>query len=150
MTSLRLLTAMMLAGATLSLPASAEDAPGDAVASLQLELTGLAPQTGAVRVALFADEDSYESGPPFRGVVVPVDETTETWEFDGLVPGEYAIKLFHDIDGDEEMATNPFGIPTEPYGFSNNARGNFGPAKWEKARFAVEAGENSHAISLGN
>ena len=38
---------------------------------------------------------------------------------------------------DGEMNLNPFGIPSEPYAFSNNAVGNMGPASWERARFAV-------------
>ena len=32
---------------------------------------------------------------------------------------------------------NLLGIPREPYGFSNNARGSFEPAKWEDAKFVV-------------
>jgi uncharacterized protein (DUF2141 family) len=31
------------------------------------------------------------------------------------------------------MDMNPMGIPTEPYGFSNNAAGSFGPPKFEQA-----------------
>jgi uncharacterized protein (DUF2141 family) len=28
-------------------------------------------------------------------------------------------------------------MPTEPFAFSNNAKGRFGPAKWDDARFEV-------------
>ena len=67
--------------------------------------------------------------------------------FRDLPPGEYGVKAFHDIDGDGEMNVNPFGIPVEPYAFSNNAVGNMGPARWEQARFAV-TGETAQTIQL--
>lgn len=42
-------------------------------------------------------------------------------------PGKYAVVAFHDVNGNEELDKNMLGIPTEPYGFSNNARGMLGP-----------------------
>jgi uncharacterized protein (DUF2141 family) len=58
--------------------------------------------------------------------------------------------MFHDVNGDGRMNTNPFGIPTEPYAFSNNARGQFGPASWADAVFTVEAAETTQQINLGS
>lgn len=66
----------------------------------------------------------------------------------GLKPGRYAVKSFHYIDGDGKMGTNPFGMPIEPFAFSNNAVGNMGPAKWADASFEVKAGANSHRIEI--
>ena len=59
-------------------------------------------------------------------------------------PGRSAAHWF---DGDGEMDANPFGMPTEPYGFSNNAVGNMGPASWDRARFTV-SGATAQTISL--
>ena len=66
----------------------------------------------------------------------------------GLAPGRYAIKAFHDVDGDGRMGTNPFGMPTEPYAASNNARGNMGPPAWSDAAFEVPAGETAQSITI--
>jgi uncharacterized protein (DUF2141 family) len=66
-----------------------------------------------------------------------------------VVPGQYAIRLFHDVNGNGELDTNPFGIPIEPFAFSNNARGRFGPAGWADAVFTVNAGENVQTINVG-
>jgi len=63
-------------------------------------------------------------------------------------PGQYAVRLFHDVNGNGQFDTNPFGIPTEPFAFSNNARGRFGPATWEEAVFTVTAGANVHQITV--
>lgn len=67
--------------------------------------------------------------------------------FENLPAGDYAVKAFHDVNGDGEMNTNPFGMPTEPYAFSNNAVGNMGPARWDRAHFAV-SGETAQTISI--
>ena len=67
--------------------------------------------------------------------------------FRDLPAGDYAVKAFHDIDGDGEMDVNPFGMPVEPYAFSNNAVGNMGPAGWDQARFAV-SGDVAQTIRI--
>jgi len=128
--------------------APAEAAPAD-TASLTVTLTNIENATGTIRLGVFAGKEDYENGGGVTGANVSVDESTETVTIDGLTPGTYAIKLYHDVDDDGEMDTNPFGMPTEPFGFSNDARGRFGPAKWADAKFDLTSGENAHAIKVG-
>ncbi|MEO0872832.1 MAG: DUF2141 domain-containing protein [Pseudomonadota bacterium] len=128
--------------------APAEADPAD-TASLTVTLTNIENTTGIIRLGVFAGEEDYENGGGVTGANVAVDESTETVTIDGLTPGTYAIKLYHDVDDDGEMDTNPFGMPTEPFGFSNDARGRFGPAKWADAKFDLTSGENAHAIKVG-
>jgi len=113
----------------------------ETIGTLTLELTGLKP-TGTVHIALFDEADAFDSdGQPVAGRKVSVDEATEIVTFEGLSPGTYGVKLLHDVNDNGKMDTNPFGMPIEPYAFSNNARGNFGPAKWDQAAFEItEAG----------
>ena len=46
------------------------------------------------------------------------------------------------------MGANPFGMPIEPFAFSNNAPAQFGPAKWDAAKFDVAAPAATQTISL--
>jgi len=39
-------------------------------------------------------------------------------------------------------------MPLEPYAFSNNARGLFGPASWRSASFEVKPGANHQVLKL--
>ena len=55
-----------------------------------------------------------------------------------LPDGNYAISCFHDEDDNEVLTTNFLGIPKEPYGFSNNARGKFGPPSLKDQLFSVK------------
>ena len=128
--------------------ASALGAAASDEASLTVEVEGLETAQGAVMVALFATPDAWNGGEAVAGQRVAVDGHTVTVEFGGLPAGDYAIRMFHDVDGDGELDMNLMGIPSEPFAFSNNARGRFGPASWEDAVFTVAPGENAHALDL--
>lgn len=134
-----MMTAMLLAAT--AAPAS------EGEASLTVTVDGLAPQ-GAVMMALYADEPNWNGGDAVEGRRVAVEGSTVTVEFAALPAGDYAIRFYHDVDGDGELDTNLMGIPSEPFGFSNNARGNFGPAAWADSVFTVVPGGNTHALQL--
>lgn len=93
--------------------------------------------TGAIMVALH-DEATYAGGQPVRAARLDVAAGERTATFEGLPAGDYGVKAFHDVNGNGRMDANPFGMPTEPYAFSNNAVGNMGPAGWDRARFSVQ------------
>ena len=94
-------------------------------------------RTGSVLVVLFSSKAGYDGNQPVAAMTVPASASPVTVTFDGLAPGSYGMRSFHDLNGDGEMNFNPFGMPVEPYAFSNNAVGNMGPASWERARFNV-------------
>jgi len=118
--------------------------PGSARLTLTFE-TGA--ESGAVLVALFDSEAAYGGGDPVRRAWVDVERGERTTILEGLPAGTYAIKAFHDINGDGRMNTNPFGIPIEPVAFSNNAPANMGAPGWDRARFTVQ-GATVQTITL--
>lgn len=63
-----------------------------------------------------------------------------------LKPGKYAFKYFHDENNDEKINTNFMGIPKEGYGFSNDAKGKFGPPSFEKMIFEVTKSDTLKCI----
>ncbi len=105
-------------------------------------------RTGMVMIALFDSAAGFDgrNGQPVASTAVSASGRVVA-TFENLPAGDYAVKAFHDVNGDGEMNTNPFGMPIEPYAFSNNAVGNMGPARWTAARFAV-AGETAQTISI--
>src|SRR5450755_1266464 len=56
-------------------------------------------------------------------------------EFPRLNAGAYAISVFHDENSNGRLDTNLMGIPREGVGASNNAKGHFGPPKFDAAAF---------------
>lgn len=121
----------------------AQTGPADSTVVVTFE-TGA--QTGSVMVALYNSETAWGSGPAVAQAAIPASGSVVA-RFENLPAGDYAVKAFHDVNGDGQMNTNPFGIPIEPYAFSNNAVGNMGPARWTAARFPV-SGETAQTIVI--
>ena len=118
--------------------AAGEPEPAGAASPVAITFTGLKAPSGRVLGALFDSEAAYGGGgAPVRGLAVEVSGGEATTTLTGLKPGRYALRAFHDMDGDGKLSTNPFGMPTEPVTFSNNARGVMGPASWKDAAFEV-------------
>lgn len=113
---------------------------------LTLTVTDIADHTGSISFGVF-DQAGYDKDTAVNGGMIKVTGDTATMTLE-LPPGRYGIKLFHDVDGDGKMGMNPFGMPTEPYAFSNSAPAQFGPAKWDAAAFDVAAPATSHTIKL--
>lgn len=54
-----------------------------------------------------------------------------------LASGKYAIAVFHDVNNNKDLDTNAMGLPQEKYGFSNDARGLFGPPDLKDQLFSL-------------
>ena len=119
-----------------SAPTAPTPRAGGGAQGLLVRVEGVDEARGHVAVALFDTEDAFVADRKLR--TARLDPNTPSWRVDGLEPGRYAIKVFHDRDGDGELDKGAFGIPSEPYGFSNDARGRLGPPNFEDAAFAYE------------
>ncbi len=118
-------------------------------ARLTVEFTGLKELSGAIMGVVVNSEDAYnEKAKPVRMMMIKADKASVSELLEGLAPGRYAIKVFHDVDGDMKMSVNPYGMPIEPFAFSNDAKGNMGPATWAAANFEVKSGDNTHRITI--
>jgi uncharacterized protein (DUF2141 family) len=109
-----------LAATTLALAARA--VPAEA-ADLTIVVTGAATR-GEIRAKVFDDAVSFAA--KSNGIAsftaqpgAGVSKASAT--FHDLPPGRYAIAAFQDINGNGALDTNLFGIPSEPYGLSNDA-----------------------------
>ena len=116
-------------------------------ATIKVIAEGIEETKGSIRLSMFNSEEGWlKEG--IRAEIIEAKAPEITWEVLGLEPGEYAVSIFHDVDDDGKLNTGAFGMPTEPYGFSNNARGMFGPAKWKNAKFVVEESDREIRIKL--
>jgi len=101
--------------------------------SLTVHVSDIETQDGAIHAALYDTQSAYdeEDIDPALGKKITSwkgASCTLTWE--DLPHGTYALAVYHDVNDNGKLDTNTFGIPTEPYAFSNN------PAvKWRRPRF---------------
>lgn len=54
-----------------------------------------------------------------------------------LPPGEYAIAIYQDINGNKKIDKNWVGIPTEPFAFSNNVRPVVSAPTFKQCKFSL-------------
>ncbi len=108
---------------------------------LTVVINGFKNSNGSVQIALYNSEKSYnnEQEDVFRTKTIAVEKKGVTWIFRNIAFGDYAVKTFHDENEDRLINKNHFGFPLEKYGFSNNAKGRFGPPAFAKAVFRFNA-----------
>ncbi|MEX0609914.1 MAG: DUF2141 domain-containing protein [Balneolaceae bacterium] len=149
---IRLLTLSVFCFAILiSAPAQEISYPekNDRLSTFTLIIEGFKVAEGEVRIALFDSEKNYNrKDNPLHAVVLTVDDTTQSWDAEDLPFGEYAIAVYHDKNKNGKLDSNLLGIPKEDYGFSNDARGKFGPASWQDAHFTISSKEDSMLITI--
>lgn len=94
--------------------------------------------TGVVHFALCPDASAYATDQGCSFLTAKAQGPITEVRFDDVPAIPFAIKAFHDADADGQLTCGLMGIPKEPYGFSNNARGIFGPPSFKDA--AIQCG----------
>ncbi len=114
---------------------------------LLIHITGFDNSKGAAKVAIVNSKENYKADTPFKGFNCEIinNQVIKTIM---LPHGEYAVKVYHDENGNNELDTRIFGIPTERYGFSNNARGTFGPPEYEETAFNLNSPKKEIFITI--
>jgi len=91
---------------------------------------------GHVEVTLYNSADKWLDDGITTKVVKARNGYVEI-TFENVKKGTYAVSVMHDENANGKLDSNVIGIPTESYGFSNNARGMFGPADYAESSFAL-------------
>lgn len=68
--------------------------------------------------------------------------------FDDLQPGQYALQLFQDLNGNQKLDLSRRGIPQEPVGLSGQPEYTRGRPAASECLFTVEANGSSIRIRL--
>jgi uncharacterized protein (DUF2141 family) len=121
-------------GARVALALSAIAAAPVLAGYLTIEVSGVTPGRGQVYVAVYDQSETFPApGRQRVGRILAADGGSLTVRFEDLPPGQYAAVAFQDANGNGKLDKNFLGIPKEPYGFSNGARGSAGPPKFAAA-----------------
>ncbi len=121
-----------------------------AAATLTIHVDNVTQTTGQVMVAVLPGEAGFKDKTPAAAAMMKAAQPGRmTFVANNLDNGSYAIRVMHDVNDNGKLDANFIGMPTEPWGMSNNARGNFGPPKWADVRFEID-GDTVHTIELSN
>ena len=99
---------------------------------------------GEISVALYRKPSDFPH--PVRVYMAQTPKAvkgTNIIRFTNLPAGNYAAAAYHDENGNKKLDKNIFGAPTEPYGFSNDARRLMSAPSFDEARFEIRNNEES-------
>jgi len=106
--------------------------------TLYIHISGISKIKGSLFIAIFRATDDFPVfGKQFKGIVKEVEGKSQNYNFDNLPEGEYALAIYQDANRNKILDKNLLGIPTEIYGFSNNARRNFSAPSFQEAKFKL-------------
>ena len=121
--------------------------------SLTVQVEGLRGQEGNLCVKLFNGSQGFPNDND-RAVTrecvpiasAPLDQPL-TYRFDEVPAGSYAVALYHDRNGNQQLDRGVFGMPIEGFGFSNDAPAVTSAPDYEDAVFFL-AGSTAIEIQL--
>jgi uncharacterized protein (DUF2141 family) len=120
-----------------------------AAAELTVDVSGLRSTSGQIGCALFRRAEGFPldtRGTPQQWVAASGPRVACV--FKDIAPGTYAVSVVHDLNGNQRVDTNLFGIPREPWGVSKNAAPSLRAPSFDEARFALDAVTQRIEIAL--
>ena len=118
-------------------------------ADLLVEIRNVPSTKGNISIALSSDEDQYNTDEDiYRAVRVDSERPRTVYVFEDIPYGRYALKLYHDKNGDHQLNKGFFGMPKERYGFSNNPKVKMSMPSYEECAFDVDSGNEKQIIEM--
>lgn len=107
--------------------------------NLEIKLNSLRNTNGRVCLTVFSGPKGFPAGGKGSSLKSSrcVAANSATVTFTNLPLGNYAIAAIHDSNSDGKLNTNPLGVPSEGFGFSNNPPLRFGPASFADSQVFV-------------
>lgn len=99
--------------------------------AVAIEVKGVKRVSGEIRIRI---RDSSKRTVLDKSVVVTSGPLLVV---EKLPPGEYSVMLYQDENRNGQLDTGMFGVPKEPYGYSNDATGKMGPPEFKAQLFQV-------------
>jgi len=99
------------------------------------------PESGKVALALFDSANAFGDLRDPHVVVMQSLDGRDEYLIEDVEPGEYALLVYFDENGNNRIDKNFIGIPKEPLGFSNRYRPK-GPPSYQRAAFQLKQDES--------
>ena len=99
---------------------------GNTAGNLDVTVTGIRSTRGALLACLWKDKVGFPICGKSKTAVklrTAISGGSMRVTFRGVAPGNYAVSVEHDEDGDGKLKTNFIGMPKEGVGVSNNPGG---------------------------
>ncbi len=114
--------------------------------TLDITISNVHKSEGSLMLQVLTEAQFKDNSAPIAAFMQRA--ATGEMQFRATLPaGTYGLRIMHDVNDNGELDSNFVGIPSEPWAFSNNATGNFGPPSWKDVSFELK-GEATQTIQL--
>jgi uncharacterized protein (DUF2141 family) len=87
--------------------------------SVSVTVKGIQKREGKIMASISNDMESFPQSGGIKSVIAEVSKEGEiSLKFEGMLEGKYAIVLYQDLNGNNQLDMNG-QMPAEPFGFSN-------------------------------
>jgi uncharacterized protein (DUF2141 family) len=107
-------------------------------------------KTGTVYVSVCTKSAEWSDNGKYTFKYEPTVGVQNELVINSIPNGDYAIAIYQDQNGNGKLDTNFFGIPKEPYAFSNNKVPVFSEPSFEKCKFQFTKQTQQIIINLLN
>lgn len=128
----------------------ADEAGGELGGELKVSLTGIkkAHYGRRLYLALHQVQESTEwAQAPYRELSLSPDSENVHFSVEGVPLGRYAIRLYQDLNDNQQMDSTERGMPLEPFAFSAVKKIRKYP-RIDQAAFEITKGENQMILKL--
>jgi len=118
---------------------------------IHVKILNIRNSSGTVACALFESPDGFPAEYLHSAtniMIIKVRDKQARYDFQDIGPGTYALVVVHDENMNGKLDTNWLGVPTEGYGFSNDAKALLGAPPFSAASFQYDGGTLDLTISL--
>ena len=102
----------------------------------KVEVQNLRPGQGMLMLAAYSDAASFRKTAA-AALQLPVSAETMLVQVCNLSGSVVGLTLFQDLNGNGKLDSNPFGMPTEPWGASGKTSAMSAPT-WETAQVPLD------------
>jgi uncharacterized protein (DUF2141 family) len=117
---------------------------------LTVDVTGLKSSRGTCQVQVFGSANAFpaETSRAITSVSGTIAGGKCRVKLNDLAPGEYAIAVVHDENGNGKLDTTLLGMPKEGVGNSNNPARAGGPPSFSAAKFTFSGGRQVVVVTI--
>jgi uncharacterized protein (DUF2141 family) len=133
-----------------SIPAAGDCEGRPTGAKLVVQVAQLKSNQGEVAVTLYPSDPRRFMAPRGKLLRVRIKANTPVTQacFYLPRPDAYAVAVYHDTNANHDFDRTAVGLPSEGYGFSNNASTKLGVPTFEAARFTAGSGDTTLRIRM--
>lgn len=118
---------------------------------IHVKILNIRNSNGTVACALFESPEGFpDEFLKFATniMIIKIRKSQARCDFEDIPPGTYAMAVVHDENMNGKLDTNWMGIPTEGYGFSNDAKALVGAPSFSAASFRYDGRSIDMTMSL--